>query len=276
MLYTDELRAFQSRAKSSAVCLGLHLSSLSPQMVELCGLVGLDFVILATEVESVDRSALENMMRAAAASRVVPIVKIRRRAPELVHDAMNAGAPMVMVPHVRSRPELDEMIRASRFEPLGTRGLCPLARYAAYGAGAMEDARRNANRARSIIPIIEDKEALDHLDALMDCPDVDIFEVGPFDLSQSLGLDADSAYGKAPLMRALERICEAARRNDKALLAPLWIPKETDSPSGWVEWQRETLVPMGFNVLYGLETMLMAGLLKRLLPLRDRIPDRGT
>ena len=77
---------------------------------------------------------------------------------------MSAGAPLLNVPHVRTRKELDTVVRASRFAPHGTRGLCPAARYNAFGAGNLDTVRTVANEHASIIPILEDKECLDHLD----------------------------------------------------------------------------------------------------------------
>ncbi len=66
---------------------------MSPQVVEQMGFLGLDYVIVSTEVESLDRGLLENLLRAAASGGTVPCVKLRRRDPELVGEAMNAGAP---------------------------------------------------------------------------------------------------------------------------------------------------------------------------------------
>ena len=54
MLYRDTITAFLERARSGSVCLGVHCSSMSPQLVELYGFAGLDFVIVGTEVEGPD------------------------------------------------------------------------------------------------------------------------------------------------------------------------------------------------------------------------------
>ncbi len=128
MLYRQTLTTFLERARSGRVCLGMHTSSMSPQLIELYGFAGLDFVILGTEVESMDNLRLEDLMRAASASGTVPIVKLRRPDPVLVSEIMNYGAPLVMVPHVTSAAQLEQLVAASRFEPLGTRGQCPAGR----------------------------------------------------------------------------------------------------------------------------------------------------
>src|SRR5262245_24100650 len=133
MLYRDTLTSFLERARSGKVCLGVHSSAMSPQLIEMFGFAGLDYVIIGTEVESIDNSALENLLRAANAARTVPIVKVRRPEPALVSEIMNFGAPLVMVPHVTRGAQLQQLVAAARFEPLGTRGECPVARYTGYG-----------------------------------------------------------------------------------------------------------------------------------------------
>ncbi|HLU68700.1 MAG TPA: aldolase/citrate lyase family protein [Kofleriaceae bacterium] len=275
MLYADAALAFQERARSGKVCLGVHTSAMSPQLVELYGLVGLDYVIIATEVESIDINTIENLCRAANASGTVPIVKIRWPDVRLIQDAMTCGAPMLMVPHVTTRAQVDEAIRAASFEPKGLRGMCPVARYAGYGALGLGEARERVNASRPVIPIIEDEEALGRLDEIMSVPDVDIFEIGPFDLSQALGLARpELSYGNPETMAAVEKICETARKYNKAILAPLWVTPETDSPARLVQWNLEQLVPRGITLLYGLEVVMLARMFRELLPAREGFSAR--
>lgn len=271
MLYLDAARRFKTRARERKICLGMHITSNSAQVVEMAGHVGLDFVIVSREIEQIDDSQTENLLRAANASGTVPMIKLRRNDANLVEDALNAGAPLLNVPHVRTRQELDTVVRASRFAPKGTRGLCPAARYNAFGAGVLGQARTIANEESSIIPILEDKECLDHLDELMSCPDVDIFEIGPFDLSHSLGLDPSLSYGNPQTMAAVERICAAAQKYDKVVMAPSWFPKDAVAAPQMIDRQVDELVSRGITILYHLvDVMLLARTLREMMPIRDR------
>lgn len=273
MLYLDSVRAFTTRARERKICLGMHVSTCSAQVVEMAGQVGLDFVIVSREIEQLDDSQTEHLLRAAAASGTVPMIKLRRNDPQLVEDALNAGAPLVNVPHVRTRKELDTAVRASRFAPKGIRGLCPAARYNAFGAGTLDTARSIANEQSSVIPILEDKECLDHLEELMSCPDVDIFEIGPFDLSHSLGLNPSLSYGNPETMAAVERICATAQKHGKVVMAPSWFPREAVAAPEMIDKQVNELVSRGITVLYHLvDIMLLARTLREMMPIRDRHP----
>lgn len=267
MLYRDTATAFLDRVRSGKVSLGVHSSSMSPQLIELYGLVGLDYVIVGTEVEAMDAHIMEDLLRAANAAKTVPIVKLRRPDPALVSETMNYGAAMVMVPHVTSASQLEQMVAATRFEPHGTRGECPVARYTAYGIMSLDQSRDAANTSSCVIPIIEDRVAMNHLDEICAVEGVDIIEIGPFDLSRSLGVPGQS-YRSEVVMEAIDAIVAAARRHGKAVLAPLWIAPDTDSPSKVISWQLDQLVSRGITLLYGLEVVLLAEYFRNLMPLR--------
>jgi 4-hydroxy-2-oxoheptanedioate aldolase len=240
---------------------------MSPQLVELYGLVGLDFVILGTEVEAMDSGRLEDLMRAAAAARTTAIVKLRRPDPALVSEALTFGSPMVMVPHITSARQLEEMTRASRFPPHGTRGECPVARYNGYGSLLLADTYRAANEARTVIPIIEDREALVNLDEIMAVDDFDIVEIGPFDLSRSLG-GPGLGFDSPKVQEAIDRVADAALAHGKRVCMPLWEPPEADTSRKLVEWQLEHLVARGVSLLYVADTTMLADLLASLMPMR--------
>jgi 4-hydroxy-2-oxoheptanedioate aldolase len=246
---------------------------MSPQLVEQYGHLGVDFVIIGTEVESLDRGRMEDLLRAADATRTLPIVKIRRPSVDLIGEVMNAGATMIMVPHVTNRAQLDNLVRASRFAPEGLRGECPLARYNGFGTKFLGDIHAYSKQIRSIIPIIEDAETLDHLDELMSCPDVDIFEIGPFDLSASLG-EPWMIYDSPKCMAAIERITETAQKYGKAVLAPLVFSFKRGSISDILQWQMDELIARGITMLYVGETSLLVECIVNLSVLRKvRVVD---
>jgi 2-keto-3-deoxy-L-rhamnonate aldolase RhmA len=267
--------AFQERARSRKICIGVHHSAMSPQIIELYGHLGIDYVIVSMEVESLDKYTMENCLRAADASRTVPVVKTLRNDPLLIEEVFNAGAPMVMVPHVINRKEIDTALRASRFLQggKGTRGLCPVSRYTGYGSGSMEDAVKAVNQGRNIIPIIEDREALPNLEEMISHPEVDIIEFGPFDMSQSLGLRPDLSYGNPETMDALEKVGALCRKYGKGLVAPFWLPKDADSPHKVIDLQFEQLVKRGVTIFYGIEVLMLTRIFRDWMPLRDKNAD---
>ena len=66
----------------------------------------------------------------------------------------------------------------------------------------MADYVKAANEATLIAAQIEDREAVDNLDALLQVPGIDVFFIGPSDLSQSMGHPGDPKA--VPVAKAIE------------------------------------------------------------------------
>jgi 4-hydroxy-2-oxoheptanedioate aldolase len=264
MLYREHVDAFLERVLSDQVCLGAQHSIMSPHVVEMYGWAGLDFVVIGTEVEAIDKSTIENLLRAANGANIVPIVKLAHPDPKLVAETLNWGASRVLCPHITSRAQLDELVAAARFYPIGTRGECPIARYTKYGVMPLEQSRDVANTAVSIIPIIEDKEALENIDEIMACPQISLVEIGPFDFSRSL----EAALRGPAVWAAIDKIVGAARAAGKRVMMPMWITPDTDSSTKIMQWNAEKLIARGITVLFQPDIHVLADHFRNLLPMR--------
>lgn len=269
MLYRDTTDRFLERVREGRVCLGVHSSMMSPQAIELYGFAGLDFVILGAEVESLDWSTMENLLRAANASGIVPAVKLRRPDPDLVGYCMDLGAPLVAVPHVTSGDQLRELVRATRFGEQGSRGECPVGRYTSYGVVSLEESRRLANGSSAVMPIIEDVEAMTNLDDICSVEGVDIIQIGPFDFSRSA--NAPERGFRSPVVRqAIDTIVETAAKYGKHIMTPLWIvPEASETYRQIIDWQIEYLVGHGITLVYQPDLHVLSDHFRSLMPLRS-------
>src|SRR5688500_777042 len=195
------------RAKAGEFLFGMHCSSTNEQVVETIGMAGAEFTIIGMEMEQIDLSRLETLLRVADSVGIPSMVKIRRNDPLLAIDAFNSGAHFVMAPHQLNADHVEAMIKASRFAPEGMRGLCPVARYVRYGTYPSSKAVEDTHSYPMVIPIIEDKEALDNVDEILSVPGLGIVEIGPWDLSQSLGCkNPDMSYANKETYEAIEMV----------------------------------------------------------------------
>ena len=147
-------------------------------------------------------------------SGVTAIARPATRSAEHILQVLDRGVMGVQVPHVNTAADAREVIEAVKNHPLGRRGLAAGTRAAAYDAhGTLADYVRAANDATLIAIQLEEREAIENLDELLQVPEVDVFFVGPSDLSQSLGHPGNP---KAPpvaetISRTFERIVAAGR-----------------------------------------------------------------
>jgi 4-hydroxy-2-oxoheptanedioate aldolase len=167
---------------------GLSVMIPSPQMVEMAAGLGFDWVLIDCEHGTLTLETVELMIMAAEASGVTPIVRPRSRDAQDILQVMDRGAAGVQVPHINSAADARAAVAAVKFHPEGARSLAVGTRASGYGfrgsAGAFV---AQANRETLVCVQIEDEAALPSLDEILQVEGIDVFFIGPSDLSQSMG-----------------------------------------------------------------------------------------
>jgi 2-keto-3-deoxy-L-rhamnonate aldolase RhmA len=178
-------------------------------------------VLLDCEHGSLSPESVELMAMAAQASGMTPIARPMTKSPEHIAQVLDRGVLGVQVPHVVTAEDARSVVQAVKYQPLGRRGLAAGTRSANYDAhGSMADYVKAANEATLIAAQIEDEAALANVDAILRVEGIDVFFVGPSDLSQSMGHPGNP---KAP------RVAEAI---DRCLAKIRAAGKTPGMPSG--------------------------------------------
>ncbi len=123
-----------------------------------------------------------DLTRACDVSGSTSIVRVGRADKQLVYHALDLGAQGVAVPHVSTAEDAARVVDAAKFAPIGHRGI-----YVSRQGIDVPDYFQRANDETLVVVFIEDAEALDNLDAILEVDHIDVFFVGPGDLSQALG-----------------------------------------------------------------------------------------
>jgi 4-hydroxy-2-oxoheptanedioate aldolase len=135
----------------------------------------------------------------------VPLARVPWNEPGIIGKLLDAGAKGIICPMVNTAGQAAALVSACRYPPLGTRSFGPI-RAGIYGAPADTDA---ANHDVLCLPMIETREALANLDAILDVPGVDGVYVGPADLGLSFGLGARQDREEPEILTAFARILAA-------------------------------------------------------------------
>ena len=167
---------------------GVSVMIPSPQIVEMVAAAGFDWVLIDCEHGTITLESVELMAMAAEASGITAIARPVSRSPEHILQVMDRGVMGVQVPHVKNAADARAAVAAVKFHPLGERSIAAGTRAAAYDAhGTLADYVKAANEATLIAVQIEDREAVENLDEILRVDDIDVFFIGPSDLSQSMG-----------------------------------------------------------------------------------------
>ena len=182
--------------------LGCSLMFPSPQIIEMLGYAGFDWVLLDCEHGSLSPADVEVMSIAAAAAGITPIARPRTNSASDIQTAMDRGVLGVQVPHVNTADDARRAVSAVKFGPSSIRSLAAGTRPDKWGfGGKMADFTAAANAETLVCVQFEHPQALDNIQSILQVDGVDVFFIGPSDLSQSMGYPGNPAA--APVADAI-------------------------------------------------------------------------
>ena len=127
---------------------------------------------------------------------------------------LDAGAAGIIAPMINGAEDARRLVSAAKFPPVGERSWGPLPAMALSGLGAAAYFG-GANGFLRTFAMIETREALDSIDAILAVDGIDGIFIGPFDLSIGLSrgaaLDPDGRDASAAIDRALARAKAAGK-----------------------------------------------------------------
>lgn len=200
---------FRRRLLAGETLLGSFVKFPTGHSTEILGSVGFDFVVIDEEHGPFDRAATDQALMGARAGRIAGLVRVPE--PGRILGALDDGAAGVLVPHVASPQKARELAALCRYRG-GARGFSNTTRAGDYGGRGMWAHVEAQDSEVALIGMIEDREALADLDAIMATPGLDAVFIGRGDLTVALGAESlDSPQTTA----AAEAILAAARRAGK-------------------------------------------------------------
>jgi len=144
---------------------------------------GWDTLTIDMQHGVIDYAQMVTMLQAISTTPTVPIVRVPWLEPGIVMKSLDAGAYGIICPMVNTREDAQRLVAYSHYAPRGSRSFGPV-RASLY---AGDDYPAKANDTIVAFAMIETKQALDNLDAILSVEGLDAVYIGPSDLSLSLG-----------------------------------------------------------------------------------------
>jgi 4-hydroxy-2-oxoheptanedioate aldolase len=212
--------------RSGKLALGTCVYSFSPAIVELAGFCGLDFCRIDNEHAWRQDHTTEAMLRGGLLAELCPLLRVDRDNPYLIRKALEAGAGGVIIPHAHDKNDVQQMVEAAKFPPVGRRGYGGLCLSGQWGVDGAEEWMAWSNREQLVIPMIEDVSALAEIDGIMATEGVDGVFFGPADFSISAGVPLQTGHDK--VIGGLKTVVESADKYRKFVIYPV----------GFAQWEK--------------------------------------
>ena len=177
----------KEKLRAGEAVVGTFCNLPSPAAAELLGVAGFDYIIIDAEHSPVDLDTCEHMVRACDASGMAAMVRVALNLPQNILRYLDTGVVGVQIPMVNSKEEAEMVVAATKYPPLGRRGLAAN-RATKYGTNIdLAEYVREANQETLVCVQVETTEALARTEEIASVDLVDLVFLGPTDLSSAMG-----------------------------------------------------------------------------------------
>ncbi|PON73563.1 Ketopantoate hydroxymethyltransferase [Parasponia andersonii] len=201
-------QTLKSRLHSGETLYGLFLLSFSPTLAEIAGLAGYDFVVVDMEHGHGGIPDALSCLRSLAATRTPAILRLPESSPTWAKKALDLGPQGIMFPMIDNPKEAKKAVSYCRFPPAGIRGTAHTV-VRASGYGIDEGYLGNYADELLIMCQVESEDGAKRAEEIATVNGVDCVQMGPLDLSASMGYLWDPGHKK---------VREMLRRAEKAVL----------------------------------------------------------
>lgn len=212
MIRENKIKKMLKEGKS---VIGTFVKSSDPAVVEVLSFSGFDFIIIDNEHTAMNKESMVNLIRAADISGIVPTVRVRENSAAEILQALDAAALGVQVPQVDTKEEAQDVVDRVKYYPVGKRGYAASQRSAGYGFMNPKEYGEKSNENTLITCYCETKKAMENLDEILTVKEVDVIFIGPFDLSQALGVIGEPNH--PAVLEAIDMIIRKVRAANKAV-----------------------------------------------------------
>ena len=240
----EMVEKFKEKLHSEGV-IGIFSKTSDPGIIESMGYAGADYVILDLEHGPNSVQSVQNLIRAAQISGILPIVRVKESCASVMSEVLDIGAGGIQVPQITTKEEALAVMERTKFSPLGSRGVCRFVRAANYSSKDRFEYFDQANKTLTIMQI-EGCEGIGNIDEILSVEGIDVIFIGPYDLSQSLGVPGqiDNPMVKEKMMEIIEKCSKKG----------ITVGTFTDTYENAVKWKKAGVKYISYSVDMGIFT----------------------
>ena len=193
-----------------------------PAVAEVLAHAGFDWIAADMEHTDIDNAGFAALARAVHGRGVTPLARVRENDTLAIRQVLDLGAQGVIVPLVHTAEDAERAVRAAKYPPRGVRGFC-FSRMNNWGAD-FDAYAASANDDIAVVAMIESRQGVENIDAILAVEGVDGVFIGPYDLSGSYGMPGQTAHEQ--VKAGCRRVLEACRAAGKTAGMHVVIPAE--------------------------------------------------
>jgi 4-hydroxy-2-oxoheptanedioate aldolase len=182
---------------------------------ELIAYAGFDFCVIDLEHSPFSFERAEDIVRAAQGAELSTVIRAFDRQPSTLSRCLDTGCEALLVPNIETRQEAEQVVSGARFHPLGRRGMDPRARSARYGTIPSSIYFGPEMDPPLLALQIEGLRGIENLDDILEVDGFDLVFIGPYDLSQSMGMPGE--VNAPPVLARTREIVASVKARGKVV-----------------------------------------------------------
>lgn len=203
----------KQKLQAGELALGTFLFEFNtPGIIPIAAAAGAEFVLCDMEHSGWNFETIRRLT-ASAPPGVVPLVRVPTGQYHFVARALDMGALGIMVPLVETPDQVEQIVAAAKYPPLGRRGAAFGMPHDGYQPGDLHQKIAAANGETLIIVQIETRSGLENVEQMAAIAEVDVLWIGQTDLSSSLGIPGQ--FDHPEFERAVDRVLSACQNAGK-------------------------------------------------------------
>ena len=203
------MKPFKELLNEKETVYGVFAKTNDPYFIRALGKSGFDFVILDNEHGPNSVRDTYPLIMTSFATGMYPIVRVGKLIDIMIQRILDLGPAGVQIPQIQCKEDAENVRKFTKFHPKGKRGVCRFV--SAADCGLMDKSVYFSEKSEAAVVIhIEGKEGIDQFDEIVKVEDINVIFIGPYDLSQSLGVpgQVDNPTVTAEIKKLIERCKE--------------------------------------------------------------------
>jgi 2-keto-3-deoxy-L-rhamnonate aldolase RhmA len=222
--------AVKRTLRGGGIALGTMVSHVrTPSIAVMLKAAGFDFLFIDSEHGAFDVQTVQDIALVAREAGIVPIVRVPGLDYTYLFRPLDAGAMGLLCPHVDTAEQAREVVRATKYAPLGERGMSLRNVHTSFMRGKGDEIVRRLNEETLLAVQVETATSVENIEKIVAVEGIDVVYVGPNDLSQTLGVPGQVHHPE--VTKRIERVIAACRGTG---VVPGLHTYDVESARGWL------------------------------------------
>lgn len=199
---------------------GISLSFYSDEIIELAGVMGLDFVSFDGQHAATSPETIDRFCRMCDGWGLTPAMRVPDQIQSNILNYLDRGMRVITIPNLETKEQAEKLVEYCYFAPRGLRSYTSK-RVTRFGfetdLPAMMD---RTNDELLLMPQIETITAYENLDEILQVDGIEVYSGGPNDLAQSMGFPGQPGHPDCLKVteEGTQKIRAAGKRRDSDVM----------------------------------------------------------